>query len=194
MTILEICQKQPFDIIAMTPTRTRRLRCVQIAQLMTHPVIYPLLFTCRYVTSLLPYSRAQLRVKRLIYQVMMNCKNFITSFLPGIGPQVFSEKGQGNRSFLLPLFKRNQKHVPWNLRFNIQYQMTNSEEVGLLIPRHIVDIVVAIKTFKFFQHLTFIYQLMMQMKIIIILNIYLFFRQLNQIILSIISTVFLNES
>ena len=35
---------------------------------------------------------------------------------------------------------------------------------------------------------------MMQMKIIIILNIYLFFRQLNQISISIISTVFLNES
>ena len=37
MTILEIWQKQPFDIIAMTPRGTLGLYCVHIAQLMTHP-------------------------------------------------------------------------------------------------------------------------------------------------------------
>ena len=37
MTILEIWQKKPFDIAAMTPRRTRRSCCVQIAQLMTYP-------------------------------------------------------------------------------------------------------------------------------------------------------------
>ena len=36
MIILEIPQKQPFDIIAMTPRRILRLCCVHIAQLMTH--------------------------------------------------------------------------------------------------------------------------------------------------------------
>ena len=45
MTILEICQKQPFDIIAMTPRGTLGLYCVHIAQLMTHPVVYTLPFT-----------------------------------------------------------------------------------------------------------------------------------------------------
>ena len=45
MIILEICQKQPFDIIAMTPRGTLGLCCVHIAQLMTHPAIYTTPFT-----------------------------------------------------------------------------------------------------------------------------------------------------
>ena len=45
MIILETCQKQPFDIIAMTRRGTLRLCCVHIAQLMTNPAIYTLLFT-----------------------------------------------------------------------------------------------------------------------------------------------------
>ena len=45
MIILEICQKQPFDIIAMTPRETLGLCCVHIAQLMTHPAVYTLPFT-----------------------------------------------------------------------------------------------------------------------------------------------------
>ena len=38
--ILEICQKQPFHFIVMTPRGILGLRCVYIAQLMTHVVIY----------------------------------------------------------------------------------------------------------------------------------------------------------
>ena len=45
MRTLGICQKQLFDIIAMTPTGTRGLCCVLISQLMTHPIIYILPFT-----------------------------------------------------------------------------------------------------------------------------------------------------
>ena len=45
MIILKICQKQPFDIKAMTPRGTLGLSCVHIAQLMTHLAIYTLLFT-----------------------------------------------------------------------------------------------------------------------------------------------------
>ena len=45
MMKLEICQKQPFDIIAMTPRRTLGLWCVRIAQLLTHPAVYTLPFT-----------------------------------------------------------------------------------------------------------------------------------------------------
>ena len=45
LIILEICQKQPFDIIAMTPRGTLGLCYVHIAQLMTHPAIYTLPFT-----------------------------------------------------------------------------------------------------------------------------------------------------
>ena len=45
MIILEICQKQPFDVIAMTPRRTLGLCYVHIAQLMTNTAIYTLPFT-----------------------------------------------------------------------------------------------------------------------------------------------------
>ena len=45
MIILEICQKQPFDIIAMTSRGTLGLCCVPIAQLMTHLAVYTLPFT-----------------------------------------------------------------------------------------------------------------------------------------------------
>ena len=45
MIILEIYQKQPFDIVAMTPKGTLGLCCVHIAQLMTHTAIYTLPFT-----------------------------------------------------------------------------------------------------------------------------------------------------
>ena len=42
---MEICQKQPFDIIAMTPRGTLGLCCVHIAQLMSHLAVYTLSFT-----------------------------------------------------------------------------------------------------------------------------------------------------
>ena len=45
MIILKICQKQPFDIKAMTPKGTLGLSSVHIAHLTTHLAIYTLLFT-----------------------------------------------------------------------------------------------------------------------------------------------------
>ena len=45
MKRLEICHKQPFDIIAMTSRETVGLFCVHIAQLVTHPAVYTLPFT-----------------------------------------------------------------------------------------------------------------------------------------------------
>ena len=42
MIILKICQKQPFDI-------NLGLCCVHIAQLMTHPAVYPLPFTLQFL-------------------------------------------------------------------------------------------------------------------------------------------------
>ena len=45
MRRLEICQKQPFDIIAMTPRGTLGLYCVHIAQLVIHAAVYILPFT-----------------------------------------------------------------------------------------------------------------------------------------------------
>ena len=45
MIIFNISQKQPFDIIVMTPRGTLGLCFVPIAQLVTHPAVYTLPFT-----------------------------------------------------------------------------------------------------------------------------------------------------
>ena len=45
MIIFEICQKQPLDIIAMTPRGIFGLCCVYIVQLVTFPAAYTLPFT-----------------------------------------------------------------------------------------------------------------------------------------------------
>ena len=45
MIILEICGKQPFYNIAMTPRGTLGLCCVHIAKLMTHVAVNALPFT-----------------------------------------------------------------------------------------------------------------------------------------------------
>ena len=45
MITMEICQKQPFDIVGMSPRGTFGLCCVHIAQLMIHPAVYTLPFT-----------------------------------------------------------------------------------------------------------------------------------------------------
>ena len=52
MIILEICEKKPFDIIAMTPRGILGWCCVHIAQLMTH-----YLHIIVYLTSMLQASR-----------------------------------------------------------------------------------------------------------------------------------------
>ena len=45
MVLLKVSQKQPFDIIGMTPRGTLGICCAYIAKLMTHPAIYTLPFT-----------------------------------------------------------------------------------------------------------------------------------------------------
>ena len=48
MIILEICQKQPFDVIGITSRGNPGLCCVYIAQLMTHPTDYTLRFILQW--------------------------------------------------------------------------------------------------------------------------------------------------
>ena len=65
MIILKIYQKQPadiyqkqaFGIIAMTPRGPLGLRCVHIAQLVTHAMVKHYRLPCSYVTSLLANCR-----------------------------------------------------------------------------------------------------------------------------------------
>ena len=45
------CQKQPFEIIGVTPRGTLGLGCAHIAQLITHPAIYTLPFTLKFCNT-----------------------------------------------------------------------------------------------------------------------------------------------
>ena len=97
MRRLEICQKQPFDIIAMTPRGTLGLCCVHISQLVTHATVYTLPFTLQ-----LSYKPLGILQRITKSHVMMYCKNFTTSTLLDIGVKVFSEWGYRNKNFLFP--------------------------------------------------------------------------------------------
>ena len=92
MIKLEICQKQPFDMIAMTPRGTLGLCCVHIAQLMTHPAIYTLPFTSQLCYKPLVILQRITKSQKVHNQVMMYYKNFITSTLLDIGPETFSKR------------------------------------------------------------------------------------------------------
>ena len=58
----------------MTPRGTLGLCCVHIAQLMTHPAVYTLLFTLQLCYKALGILQ-RINVKMSIDQVMMDCKN-----------------------------------------------------------------------------------------------------------------------
>ena len=129
MITLEICQKQPFDIIAMTPRGTLGLCCVHIAQLMTHPAIYTLPFTlqlCYKPLGILQRVTESKKVHISNHDVLQKLHNikisshdlFKTSTLLDIGPKTFSKRKQRNRNFLLftmNVFVNNQKLFSSNL-------------------------------------------------------------------------------
>ena len=78
MIILKICQKQPFDIIGTTPRGTIGLCCVHIAQLMTYPVVYTLLYTlqlCYKTLDILHRVTKIQKVQILIHDVLQKLHN-----------------------------------------------------------------------------------------------------------------------
>ena len=72
MVILEICQKQRLDITAMTPRGTLGLRCAHIAQLITYPAIYTLLFTLQLFYKPLDILQMATKNHKVIYQVIID--------------------------------------------------------------------------------------------------------------------------
>ena len=124
MIILEICQKEPFDITVLTPKGTLGSCCARIAQLMTHPAIYTLPFTL------------QLRYKPLgiLQRVTKSQKVHISSHdklqklhninFPGYGSRGFLREGLEKQECPpspITFLKNNQKRCPWNLRVDIPY-------------------------------------------------------------------------
>ena len=101
MVILEIRQKQPFDIITMTPRGTLGLCCAHIAQLMIHQAIYTLPFTlqlCYKPLGILQRVTKSQKVQISCHDELQKLHNINTTLL-GIDPEVTSEKGLRNGNF-----------------------------------------------------------------------------------------------
>ena len=77
MIILEIYQKQPFDIIAMAPRGTLGLCCVPIAELMTHLADHTLRFTLQLCYKPLGILVRVTKGQKFHMSVMMYYKNQI---------------------------------------------------------------------------------------------------------------------
>ena len=124
MIILEICQKQPFDIIAMTPRGTLGLCCVHIAQLMTHPAIYTIPFTLQLcykplgilqrVTKSQKFHISSHDVLRKTHNINFASHKSRDFLGEGVEKQEFSPS-------TINFFENNQKSFFWNFRFDIPY-------------------------------------------------------------------------
>ena len=69
MIILTICQKQPFDIKAMTPRRTLGLCCIHISQLMTHAAVYTFPFALQRVTKSQKVYKSSHDVLQILHKI-----------------------------------------------------------------------------------------------------------------------------
>ena len=152
MVILEILQKQPFDIIAMTPGGTLGLCCAHIAQLITHSAIYKLPFTLQLCYKPLGILQRVTKSQKVHISRHDELQKLHNINFPGYRSQSFLRQGLEKQEFPtspVTFFKNNQKPFPCYLTVDIPYQMRSREEVGLVITRHIVDIPVVIRTFKY---------------------------------------------
>ena len=139
MIILEICQKQPFDIIAMTPRGTLGLCCVHIAQLVTHPAVYTLPFTlqlCYKPLGILQRVTKSQKVHISSHDVLQKLHNI--NFAWHRSRRFFGEGVEKQEFSPSPIysFECNQKSYSLNFRVDIPYWMTSREEVGIPIPVH----------------------------------------------------------
>ena len=85
---MEIRQKQPFDIIAMTPRETLGLCCVHIAQLMSHPAVYELPFNLQLCYKPLGILQRVTKSQQVHISSHGGFQDFITSILLTIGTRV----------------------------------------------------------------------------------------------------------
>ena len=151
MKTLEICQKQPFDIIAMTPRGTLGLCCVHIAQLMTHPAIYTTPFTlqlcCKPLGILQRVTQSQ-KVDISSHDVLQELNNI--DFAWYRSQDFLKEEVEKPEfpAFHMKAFENNQKFFSSNLIIYSPYWMRSRREVELPISRYIVDIPGTMKTFK----------------------------------------------
>ena len=139
MIILEIYQKQPFDIIALTLRGTFGLCHVHIAQLMTHTAIYTLPFTlqlCYKPLGILQKVTKSQKVHISSHDALQKLHNINFACYRSWG---FLREGLEKQEFSpspINIFENNQKPFSWNLRVDILWQTKSREKVGFPIPGH----------------------------------------------------------
>ena len=139
MIILEIWQKQPFDIIAMTLRGTPGLCCVYIHQLMTHMAIYTLPFTlqlCYKPLGILQWVNKSQKVHISSHDIFQRLHN--VNFAWHTSGSFLREWVEKKKFSPSPInsFEYNQKSFSLNFRDDITYLMTSREDIGLPILVH----------------------------------------------------------
>ena len=124
MVILEIFQKQTFDIMAMTQRRTLGLCCAHIAQLMTHPAICTLPFTLQLRYESLGIRQRVTKSQKVHISSHDELQKLYNINFSGHRSQGFLREGLEKQEFPpspVTFFKNNQKPLPWNLRVDIPH-------------------------------------------------------------------------
>ena len=124
MVILKICQKQPFDIIAMTPRATLGFCCAHIAQLMIHPGIYTLPFTLQSCYKPLGIRQRVTKSQKVHISSHDELQKLHNINFPGHRSRGFFREKLEKQEFPtspVTFFKNNQKRFPCNLRVDIPY-------------------------------------------------------------------------
>ena len=131
MIILEICPKQSFDIIAITPRGTLGLCCVHIAQLMTDTAIYTLPFTLQ-----LCYKPLGIQQKITKSQKVHISSHDVLQKLHNINFAWHSSRGFLREGVEKQEFSPSSISFFWEqsrtlfLEFESQYTMLNKEQGG----------------------------------------------------------------
>ena len=139
MIILEICQKQRFDIIAMTPRGTLGLCCVRIAQLMTHPAVYTLPFTlqlCYRSLGILQTVTKSHKVHISSHDILQKLHNI--DFVWNRSQGFYREEIEKQKfpAFPVNFFENNQKLFSWSLiekNCHTRYSLLNVLLISFLI-------------------------------------------------------------
>ena len=100
--IPEICQKDPFDIIAMAPRGTLGLCCIHIAQLMTHPAIYTLPSALQLCYKLLGILQRVTKTQKVHISSPNGLKKLHNINFAWLRPQSFLERKHSSRNFPFP--------------------------------------------------------------------------------------------
>ena len=133
MIILEICQKQPFHIIAMLPKGTLGVCCAHIAQLMTHPAIYALPFTLQVCYKPLGILQRITKSQKVHISSLDKLQKLHNINFPGQWSWGFLREGLEKQKFPpspVTFFKKQSKTL--SLKFESQYTILNEEEGGSL--------------------------------------------------------------